>query len=393
MTVKKLIPCSWYDIQGMQEWLDEMALQGLFFQGFSRRYDRAVFELGDPKPVRYRLDPVNKGVRKDKAREEPYAQMGWKFVTWVRGRFYIFSCDDPEAPELFSDPQSLAMAMGDVIRRSVVQTACLAGVFLLIALLPLLLGPDRLVKNLLLWEDAQDLVYFFLYPIFMAICLPMLAIEVKKLLDIRQTLAQGLPLKAKRRWNRPPFLMWYIPVYLLVFLGPRLFLPDVRWQIYDLDDVKPSHPWPALVQAERTDGYGTANDSWFAPIQEYISTDYYGPSSGSCWTGVRYVKARSAKYADAIFQVERRDAAKTLNNWKEWNGHAYHIEGSPELIRQNWPGLDRLETAQYRQRGRDAWTFAARRGNDILVVNCIGPARWEDCLPLFLEALDEEAAA
>lgn len=30
MTVKKPVPCSVYDIPGMQEWLDEMALQGLF---------------------------------------------------------------------------------------------------------------------------------------------------------------------------------------------------------------------------------------------------------------------------------------------------------------------------------------------------------------------------
>lgn len=43
MTVKRPIPCSLYDIQGMQDWLDEMALQGLFFQNFTRRNDAANF--------------------------------------------------------------------------------------------------------------------------------------------------------------------------------------------------------------------------------------------------------------------------------------------------------------------------------------------------------------
>ena len=39
MFVKKVVPCSLYDIQGMQDWLDEMALQGLFFKEFAKHQD------------------------------------------------------------------------------------------------------------------------------------------------------------------------------------------------------------------------------------------------------------------------------------------------------------------------------------------------------------------
>ena len=78
-----------------------------------------------------------------------------------------------------------------------------------------------------------------------------------------------------------------------------------------------------------------------------------------------------------------------LNNWSKWNNHFYTIYGSPRLNPQSWPGVDRLETAQYTQRGQDAWTFAALRGRDVLVVNCSGFPSWEECLPLFFDVLDQ----
>ena len=57
-----------------------------------------------------------------------------------------------------------------------------------------------------------------------------------------------------------------------------------------------------------------------------------------------------------------------------------------------WPGLDRLEAASYQWQEQESWTFAVLRGNDVLLVSYTGTARWEDCLPLFLESLDKEAA-
>lgn len=408
MTKKKRIPCAPYDIPGMQEWLDEMALQGLFLQEFTQQQDRAVFELGDPKPVRYRLDPVNKGVQEDKDREEPYAQMGWKFVTRFRKSFYIFSCDDPEAPELYSDPQSLAMAMGDLIRRNTISSILYILFFLVIAALPLIFSPRRLLQNILLWESPQDLV-FFSYPIFILVCLPILAVEAKRLKKIRDTLAQGLPLKAKRRRYRPPFLAIYIPIYLIASFGPRLLLPHIGWQVHDLGEATLSHPWPTLTQTEAAGprplemepyahGYTTDNSSWFAPVQESASVTWEVrfPSdpvshSYSYWTEIRYIQGRSPKIADLIYQLERNDAARSLDNWTEWQG-SLHIMDLQPFQPQDWPGLDRLETARYTRWGRDCWTLAARRGTDVLVVDYVGYASWENCLPLFLDALGEEAA-
>lgn len=409
MTRKKRVPCAPFDIPGMQEWLDEMARQGLFLQEFTWHHDRAIFELGDPKPVRYRLDPVNKGVHKDKDREEPYAQMGWSYVTRYRQSFYIFSCDDPEAPELYSDPQSLAMAMGDLIRRSTISIVLYALLFLFIAALPLILFSPRSIQNLLLWERPQDLVFSFFYPILLLICLPLLAMELKRLKNIRNTLAQGLPLKAKRRRYRPSYPIMYISIYLIMFFGPRLLLPKIGWQVHDLEEAQLSHPWPTLTQTEAAgphplktepsaDGYTTDNRSWFAPVQESAAITWEVripstpvPRAHSYWTKVRYVQGRSLKIAELLYRLERDAAAENLDNWTDWNG-LYHLIDLQPFQPQDWPGLDQLEVARYTRWGRGCWTLAARRGVDILVVDYVGCASWEDCLPLFLEALGEEAA-
>ena len=153
MTVSKPIPCSLYDIQGLQSWLDEMALNGLFFHHLSHFNDQAYFETGEPRPVRYRLDPADKDSRKGKEREEAYAQMGWSYVSRIGKRFYIFSSDDPEAPELYNDSQSLAIAMEKLVNREVKSTIYCALAFVLLILLLLFLGRRSLLPELLLWED------------------------------------------------------------------------------------------------------------------------------------------------------------------------------------------------------------------------------------------------
>ena len=48
MAVKKPVPCSIYDLRGIQKWLDEMARQGLFHNQVNPRFERAELEGGGP---------------------------------------------------------------------------------------------------------------------------------------------------------------------------------------------------------------------------------------------------------------------------------------------------------------------------------------------------------
>ena len=185
--VKKSVPCSLYDIRGLQEWLDGMALQGLFLVDFSARLDRVSLCREEPRPVRYRLDP-----------------------------------------ELYSDPQSLSIALDCLVRRENRGTLLFGLTMLLFMVLPLLLAPSRWLKELILWESPRYLVTNVFYPVLMAILLIFLIIETRRLMVIRRTLAQGLPLKARRRWNRPRYWAWYIPLCCFILFFPYVF-PNAGW--------------------------------------------------------------------------------------------------------------------------------------------------------------------
>lgn len=416
MTVKKPIPCSFFDIPGLESWLDEMARQGLFLQKFNYHWDRAVFELGEPKPVRYRLDPVGRSKKKDRERAELYQEMGWTRVTTISKAFHIFSCGDPDAPELYSDPQSLSLAFSGTIRAQIrLQLGSALAVVLLLGGL-LFLARDIYWADFLLWVHPQNLftlaVTAILFPgLFLA-----LALDLGKLFKIRRALAQGLPLKAKKRWNRPRWIVVWLAVYLPLTSFPKLFLEDYRPQVHGLEEAVLSHPWPTLGRLEgagpnpleeepEVDGYVTQNDSWFVPVQEYVSIDWRthpiptdtGMLPGierpyALWTYFQYDRARSPRVAQWVYELRQKEEAKDLKRALKNTSFYGKVTGLQPWEALDWPGLDRLEVVRYRQQDQDCWTLAALRGNEVLTVCYVGYASLEDCLPLFLEALDKEAA-
>lgn len=411
MTVKEPIPCSFFDIPGLQSWLDEMALQGLFLQKFNYHWDRAIFTVGDPYPVRYRLDPVGRSKKKDRERAELYQEMGWTRVTTISKAFHIFSCGDPDAPELYSDPQSLSLALRGTIRAQIrLQLVTAAAIVLLLGGL-LFWARDIYWADFLLWVHPQNLftlaITALLFPgLFLAI-----ALDLRKLFKIRRTLAQGLPLKAKKRWNRPRWILVWLAVYLPLTFFPKLFLEDFRPEICGLDEATLSHPWPTLGRLEGTgphplaeepevDGYATQNDSWFVPVQEFASTDWrthpiltdIGEIPGierpyALWMYVQYDRARSPRVAQWVYQIRRDDEAEALTKAQKYDNPFSRVTGLQPWEALDWPGLDRLEAAHYRQQDQDCWTLTALRGDEVLVVRYVGYAELEDCLPLFLDAL------
>lgn len=109
-SIIRLCPCPEYEIEKMQCWLQDMAAQGWlltedsFFLGF------AVFEKTGPRRLRYRLDAAPKPATLFNGRDEPddharalNEEFGWEYVT-RRGQFYIYRTEDPNVPELHTDP-------------------------------------------------------------------------------------------------------------------------------------------------------------------------------------------------------------------------------------------------------------------------------------------------
>lgn len=119
--VYRLVPCPWYDVEGIESWLESMAQEGLFLRKEAHFGGFTSFEQGEPKTVRYRLEAAQRstsflsesGGEPDAEAVEMSGELGWEYLTKC-GQFYIYACDYPDAPELNTDPSVQAMALSYV---------------------------------------------------------------------------------------------------------------------------------------------------------------------------------------------------------------------------------------------------------------------------------------
>lgn len=110
------IPCPLSDIEGLESWLGDMAAQGLVPVTIDQNFAR--FRCSQPKAVRYRLNAkpapetfLESAPGTPDGEERALAQeCGWYYVTAV-GDFFLYACEDSDAPELNTDPQVQALSL------------------------------------------------------------------------------------------------------------------------------------------------------------------------------------------------------------------------------------------------------------------------------------------
>ena len=137
----RIPPCSEYNVPAMERWLEDMAAKGLHLSTDGFFGLAATFEEGPPKRERFRLEPTTtKGgilsneYAPDEKTQALCAQMGWTYRA-RRGQFHIWSCDDPHAPELHTDPQIQAMsvaALGKHLRKRLFGNLFIAALYLFV---------------------------------------------------------------------------------------------------------------------------------------------------------------------------------------------------------------------------------------------------------------------
>ena len=103
--VRKLTPVQYYDVAGAESWLAHMARRGLHLKKFRPLY--CTFEQGEPREVRYRLEPHLRRLDDDlpQGMLELYEEFGWEYVDETNRSILIFRTEDPGAPEPHSDPE------------------------------------------------------------------------------------------------------------------------------------------------------------------------------------------------------------------------------------------------------------------------------------------------
>ena len=190
------IPCGVYDIEGTEIWLEEQEAQGWQLYGIWACFAR--FDACPPRAVRYRLEAGSRRMGMEEAVDRRtadfYAQQGWHYAA-VRGPLAIYRCEDPQAPELDTDPQLQAVTLGRVERRErlslVLLVLCMFLLFLRWRNGSWILAAISEGTPLFLLEIA-------LYLWFLSVTL----LWVLRLHRIRKNLAAGEPLRHRSDWRR-----------------------------------------------------------------------------------------------------------------------------------------------------------------------------------------------
>lgn len=224
-------PCSWLDVERMQSWLEDMALEGYLLKGKTFLTDNYSFYKISPLKVRYRLTPVANSMeywneRPDTEHTTLADAFGWEYVCSIM-YFHIYRCYDEEAVEFHTDPCVHAEAIRQSAKRAI--RSGLAFLFL----------PNVYIA--LLWAGGIDHFWrtildrgVFPYAVFtvgtLIVLLRSLYVTVK-LLQLRNRLKAGDNLTARKSWRERALpRKMYRAVVLVLILTLMVFYYGSRTQ-------------------------------------------------------------------------------------------------------------------------------------------------------------------
>ena len=383
--MKAWLPYPLWDMSGIEDWLNHMAAQGYAlgeWPGFT--FCGRVPFLPDPEApkARYRLDPIGKGETELRERAAGYRQQGWRYVTKIGRLYAVFRCDDPDAPDLYTDRESLGWAMKRLIRRqwlALPLTLLWAAVVLWdeIAQLPLL------PMHLILYFDQLFPLYLLLF----AAVAGTLICAVNRTLRLtalrRKLLAGERPAPGPKTYSPAAGFLAALVFFLLVILFSGLALGRQD---------SPSHPlgqaedWPfphvtlreILPAGTELKEYrnleliypDTASASLLAPEQyrtmQASLARLPGEISRQAQLYQEYIHTRTPLLARWVYE------GKVWEQRQELEGSAF-FSVSQEAV--SHPGLDALTRFSYQLYGED-WPRACYVGlleDQVFVLSVRGP--------------------
>lgn len=247
--IRKITPVPLSDAEGLESWLEALALQGLYLKTFRPLF--CTFIPGPAKKTRYRLEPYR--LRPEDGLPcsmlELYRDFGWDYAGTANNAMLIFSTQDPEAPELHTDPALQSQRWNKLYRSA--RRGFIWDVFLLVlaAVLTALLLADTPILNLLT-TSAVPLILFGLYQL---CSLPAAWAEVQNLSRLVRRLEAGEPMDHRAPYPRRrlvPLLSFALCVLLIVpLILPRYILPLLGGGMRPISEVSDFSPL-SLAQVE-----------------------------------------------------------------------------------------------------------------------------------------------
>ena len=287
-TVYKLIPVDFVDIDRFEGWAEDMARRGLYLHHLTP-FLFAAFQRGEPAPVRYRLEP--RGSFWSRESQNYCRSLGWEFVFHVGRWFDLYRNDDPEAPELHTDPVVHSYALDRISRSLRILTAVLVLCFvgeLAALLLPYLLSDapvllllnasgistlSMLVLLLLLWVEFRSLGSFF---------------------RLRRRLREGI-VPGRHSWRSSA--RWYFGLLLfdLVLLAALIATPLVMRSVeWEGELATAERPFPILELRE------LESDPALEAVPSPITLEIFGYDSHN------YVRRNWSLLAPGQYEVDQR---------------------------------------------------------------------------------------
>lgn len=287
-TVYKLIPVDFVDVDRFEGWAEDMARRGLYLHHLTP-FLFAAFQRGEPAPVRYRLEP--RGSFWSRESQNYCRSLGWEFVFHVGRWFDLYRNDDPEAPELHTDPVVHSYALDRISRSLRILTAVLVLCFvgeLAALLLPYLLS-DAPVLLLLNASGISTLSMLLLFLL--------LGVEFRSLgsfFRLRRRLREGIvprrhSWRSTGRWNLG--LLLFDLVLLAALIASPLVLRSVEWEG---ELATAERPFPILELRE------LEGDPALEAVPSPITLEIFGYDSHN------YVRRNWSLLAPGQYEVDQR---------------------------------------------------------------------------------------
>lgn len=196
-------PCDLLDLEAMQTWLEDMALEGYLLKNGNKSGHSFEFYKIEPLPMRYRLTPVSDNIEQWNLRPgEEFVSItetyGWEFVCTVR-RLHIFRAYDGSARELHTDPVIQAQGLRQLQRRILKTLVAWLSLPVWFGLLLFVFGGmDHFWQNVLNERTGYPITFGFL--ILMATIL--LIAEWVKLSRLYHRMKKGWAATKRKEWKK-----------------------------------------------------------------------------------------------------------------------------------------------------------------------------------------------
>ncbi len=201
--IKLSAPCSHMDVERMQTWLEDMAMEGWLLEKPARLLNKFWFQRIEPLKIRYRITTVSDSLeywneRPDTDRQSLAEAFGWEYVCTCRW-FHVYRAYDPEVRELVTDPAVQAETLRQARRKAALAACAAITVPLAYVLMVLVLcGPNMVLRNIVF--DGM----FFYSRLFVLI----LFLSARGIRDsiglnrIYRALKQGRHLTERKEWKQ-----------------------------------------------------------------------------------------------------------------------------------------------------------------------------------------------